>query len=225
MNLYLLVEGKTEKKLYPEWFKHLWPEMNYQEDLDEVKDDDFYVFSSMGIPAIIDDIENAILDIQAHGNIDYFFIIIDAEELSLDERLKEVQDKLEEINLKNIKSIIIVQDKCIETWCLGNSRLCGENSRHSGFQECLNYYNVRELDPELMDRPISQEDFNTSAQYHEYYLKQMFINKSIKYRKGKVDVIGQHTYLDSLISRTELTSHIRSFRHFIDTINTLKSLS
>jgi len=46
MNVYSLVEGKTEKKVYPRWLSHLLPGLKQVQRYDEVEHHNYYLFSS-----------------------------------------------------------------------------------------------------------------------------------------------------------------------------------
>ena len=64
MNLYFLVEGQsTEADVYPAWLSYLIPKLKRVDSFDEVEYNNYYLFSSFGIPSIEKDIINAIEDI------------------------------------------------------------------------------------------------------------------------------------------------------------------
>ncbi len=53
MNIYFLVEGQsTESDVYPAWLSYLIPEMRRVEFFDEARINNYYLFSSNGIPYI-----------------------------------------------------------------------------------------------------------------------------------------------------------------------------
>ncbi len=52
--------------------------------------------SGGGYPAYKDRIPSSIADIQTHGNIDYFFVCVDAEEDDPDEKLNEIENIITE---------------------------------------------------------------------------------------------------------------------------------
>lgn len=222
VNLYILVEGTTERSIYPKWLMHLAPYLTQQKLLKNVVSNDYYLFSSGGIPSVIQDIEKCVLDIKEHGNIDYLLVCLDAEELTLQQRLDEVNAEI--VRLKNTTKttiIPVIQDPCIETWLLGNPKMCGAATVNKDFQECLSFYNVRTDDPEQMGKP-DIDIFNTRAQYHEYYLQQMFLNKNLSYKKGKSKEVAEHHYLQALQSRVQTTGHLSSLRYFFDLLSHLQ---
>ena len=72
MNLYFLVEGRTELNVYPAWLSYLIPELTKVEYFDKVIENNYYLFSSYGIPYIETDIINAIKDINSIGKYKHF---------------------------------------------------------------------------------------------------------------------------------------------------------
>ena len=74
MNVYFLVEGKTERKVYPKWLSYFLPylsRVNYPED---AKKNNYYLISGGGYPSILDNhLVDSIRDINAvDGIYDYF---------------------------------------------------------------------------------------------------------------------------------------------------------
>lgn len=223
MNLYILVEGKTEKNLYPLWLNELMPYLKPVESPYDVDNNNYYLFSSGGIPSILDDIVSAVEEINEINKFDYFMVILDADELTVAERSEEVYDVFRNENLDfNLdRLIVIVQNRCIETWLLGNRRFFPTNIVDDSFRECVNYFNVKLDDPEKMLRDNRIKKTTTIAQYHEYYLQKMFNERNLSYRKGKCDIVGQRYYLEQLIKRIKETNDLSSFKYFIDTIHSL----
>jgi len=100
------------------------------ENFDEVNQNNYYLFSSYGIPYIENDIINAIIDINSLGKYDYFVIFIDADAATVYQRESKIYKLIEEnnISLANNTSLkLIVQNRCIETWFLGNRKLYTRN--------------------------------------------------------------------------------------------------
>lgn len=53
MNLYVIVEGKsTEPQVYSAWLQILAPHLTKIDDAWDVDENDYYLFSSNGIPSI-----------------------------------------------------------------------------------------------------------------------------------------------------------------------------
>lgn len=227
-NVYFVVEGESEYEIYPKWLLHLKPELTQVATFEEIEENNFFIFSSMGYPSIYKEMLNAIEEIRENQKIDYLFVCLDAEETSVKERLEEIQQKINSIEEglpDKLNIIVIVQDPCIETWLLGNQRLCGA-AHTQEFNNCLNFYNVRSQDPEVM-KVHTDEQFEdmTRAHFHEYYLKHMLKNKDrrLTYKKGHTTYVCQKSYLDTLITRINSTTHISSFKHFINAIELIKN--
>ena len=66
MNIYFLVEGQsTEAEVYPAWLSYLIPDLERVYNFDEVEKNNYYLFSSFGIPYIDKDILNAVEDVNS----------------------------------------------------------------------------------------------------------------------------------------------------------------
>lgn len=66
------------------------------------------------------------------------------------------------------------------------------------------------------EMPCYQE--NTRAQFHHAYLREIFCERNITYSKQKPGPVGEESFLNELIGRNAETSHISSFKEFIDFI-------
>lgn len=224
MNIYFLVEGRrTEKKVYPKWLGHLLPELDETNDAFSVDDKKFYVFNGNGYPSILDNhLRNAVEDVNSIGKYQYFVMCIDADEVEVNFRIQEIETFFEneqiELN-ENTEFILIVQNRCIETWCLGNRRVYKRNPSEETLREYVEFYNVSTDDPELMGKI---EDFETHAQFHASYLKEMLYERNIRYSKKNPNGVTAAAYLNELIERNTDTNHIVTFRSFIDFCNKLK---
>ncbi|MGG0887754.1 MULTISPECIES: hypothetical protein [Brevibacillus] len=227
MNLYILVEGKSEKYIYSAWLKHLLPDLIQVDSPYLVDINNYYLFSCCGIPSIITDVPKAIEDMNEIGKFDYLLVALDADELTIDERRQEVIEEIRKQNssFDESKLIIIVQNRCIETWCLGNRKVFSRQPQTQEFLECNSFYRVNSDDPELMGRDSRVSRTTTIAQYHEYYLRKMLSERNINYSKGKRSQAVQEThYLNELMLRISETDHLASFKYFIEIVNGLKQL-
>ncbi len=118
MNLYFLVEGKTERRVYPRWIRHLIPSLTRVYVPNEVLENNYYLISGMGFPRLLDvALPNSIADINDSGRYDYFLIVLDADEVTVDERTQEVRARVGEENLTpgDCRVQIMVQNRCMET--------------------------------------------------------------------------------------------------------------
>ncbi|RUT06649.1 hypothetical protein DSM106972_029060 [Dulcicalothrix desertica PCC 7102] len=225
MNIYFLVEGKkTERKVYPAWLAHLVPELQRVSNYNEVDRNNYYLFSAEGYPSIIyEHLPNSIADVMENGKYDYFVVCLDAEENAVDAIKQEIYEliRVEKINLGLIQFVIIVQNRCIETWFLGNKRIYSRQPQSQPLLNYTKYYNVAENCPELMGK---YKNFNTHAQFHEEYLKELFRAKNINYsKKNPGDVIKLY-YLEQLLYRIHDNQyHLLTFQDFVNFCHLIKS--
>lgn len=219
MNVYFLVEGKrTEKKVYPKWLSLLVPDLTRVSSYDKVEINNYYIFSGNGFPSLLDNhLRHSIEDVNFVGKYDYFVICLDSDEQSIQECKDEIFAflKKEKIDLNpNIKFEIIVQNKCLETWFLGNTNIFKKNPNDKFIANCTSFYNVKTKDPEKMNK---LPDFNGSTSiFHFAYLRGLLAERNILYSKEiPRDVVNEY-YLEQLIQRNKETGHIQSFKYFID---------
>jgi len=85
----------------------------------------------------------------------------------------------------------------------------------------IGYYDVSVNCPELMGK---YQDFNTHAQFHEAYLKELFRAKKINYSKKNPGDVLKKYYLEELLRRIGVQEqHLPSFQTFINFCNTIKA--
>lgn len=225
MNIYFLVEGKrTEMKVYPKWLSFLIPELKRVRWHHEVIKNNYCIFTGDGFPSLLDNhLKNSIEDVNSSGNFNYLVICLDSDDDSIETRNKQVLDFInkEKIELyPNTKLVIIVQNKCFETWFLGNTRIFKKNPTNSFLVNCIKHYNVKYEDPELMEKP---DDFEqTTAIFHSTYLQEVLAERKIQYSKKNPQEVTEKYFLDELIERNKKTNHIMSFKHFIDFCHKIK---
>ena len=218
MNIYFLVEGKTEADVYPAWLSHLLPELQKVDNYKDVEQNNYYIFSSYGIPSIYDDIQNAAEDINKSGKYDCFVVCLDSDAATIAQREEKILRLLEESNimLKEATLKIIVQNRCIETWFLGNRKVYTRNpQKHLDFIEYSQFYNVSANDPELMDKP---DNFKGSiSSFHFRYLKSMFAERgNMFYSKSNSSEVQGLSYLTELQDRlNDKPSHLGTFSNFL----------
>jgi hypothetical protein len=225
MNIYILVEGEeTELQLYPQWLSYLLPELSRVNTFNQITENDYYIFSGQGIPSIYNHTVNAIKDINALGDkYDYLIIALDADELSVEKRAERVLEKINETGIElnpNCQLEIIVHNKCVETWFLGNRNVYKRNPQNERFLEYSKHYNVEENDPELMER---LPRFVTTSQFHEAYLREMLNEYNIRYRKSRPNEVLKRYYLKELIKRVQdEPTHLQSFAKFLSLLEMIK---
>jgi hypothetical protein len=226
MNIYFLVEGKrTEKKVYPKWLSHLIPKLQRINEYQNVDKNNYYIFSGNGFPSLLDNhLRNCIEDINSIKKYDYFVICLDADEQNIEQCKQDIFDFMtrEKIVLSNsVKFEIIVQNKCFETWFLGNPKIFKKNPENVFLKECVSFYNVKSNDPELMGK-IPDFEGSTSI-FHSSYLQQLLLERNIQYSKNNPQGVVEEYFLQNLINRNKTTGHIESFKSFVDFCDTIKT--
>ncbi|MEO0043449.1 MAG: hypothetical protein RL329_2897 [Bacteroidota bacterium] len=217
MNVYFLVEGKrTEKKVYPKWLAELVPLLMEVDDPHKAVSNNYYMFSGNGFPSLLHNhLTNAICDVNEMGNFDYFVICLDSDEASVEERKQEVMDFMTSqrvVLMEKTQFILIIQNKCIETWLLGNTKVFKRNPHSPDLRTYINFYDVSKQDPERMP---NFDEFETTAQFHECYLKELLSERNIQYTKKNPRSVTEKAYLHQLIQRTVKTNDIPSFAYFL----------
>jgi len=228
MNIYFLVEGQsTEAHIYPAWLSYLIPKLTRVYSFDEVEHNNYYLFCSYGIPSIEKDILNAIEDINAIKKYHYFVICLDADAATISQREEKIYNLLKDeyVKLHGSTSLkIIVQNRCIETWLLGNRKVYSRNPQHDGrFIEYSKFYDVCQFDPELMEKPQNYEGSITN--FHFEYLRAMFRERgNMRYSKSNSKDVQKETYLYELRNRVvdspEQLLSLTNFLNFCHEIQT-----
>jgi len=110
-------------------------------------------------------------------HIDRLVIAVDSEEMSYEEKRREIVDFVASVSVA-IDYRIIVQHFCLETWALGNQVVVTRYPKDERLREYRRYYDVLSRDPELLPGYPPQQ-LNRS-QFASLYLKKI-LNE--KYRK------------------------------------------
>lgn len=217
MNLYFLVEGqRTEIKIYRRWLEHLLPNFTRVDSPDEAAGNNYFLVSGMGYPRLLDEgLPASIADVNSFGHYDYLIVCLDADEFTVEEREAEVQESLDNQNPKLNDSTtfrIIVQNRCMETWCLGNRAICPNNPHSARLQEFTNFYNVRLEDPEKMG---THPDYELHAEFHLHYLREIFNERNLTYSKKNPGDACEPHYLEELQKRVQdCPDHLNSLQTF-----------
>jgi len=222
VNLYFLLEGKrTEPKIYPKWLSHLLPNYSQVFSLNDIKHNNYYIISGKGYPSILNHIQNSIMDFKKYRNIDYLIISVDCDEDTPDKRYLTITDIINGFidGIDKEKIQIILQNRCIETWLLGNKKIFVHNPQDNDLKKYISHYNVEYNDPEKMEKYIS---FNTTSQFHLAYLKKLLNEKNITYTKTDPSDTTEEYYLKQLIKRVRKTNHLKSFSSFLEVIHKFK---
>jgi hypothetical protein len=210
------VEGKkTEPQIYPKWLKYLAPHLSKVNFADEATFNNYYLISGKGSPRMLTvELANSVVEINELGNYDYLILVIDADDMSEQEKIAEIHQFVADNNIilnENCQLHIVAQKCCIETWFLGNSKIYSRTPG-KGFIRHAQFYNVSKQDPESMPRLTG---FNESISiYHECYLKAMLKERNINYSKQKPNDVGENHYLEQLQKRVKETNHLSSLKNF-----------
>jgi hypothetical protein len=229
MNLYFLVEGKsTEKKVYPKLVDYFFDgALTQVKQVHQATQNNFFVFTGNGYPRIFTHVlRNTIVDINALEKYQHLFLCIDADENSTAERHKELAEYLTQFEREglvlnnNCELHLIVQNRCIETWFLGNRKVYKSNPSDTDLAAYQSFYKVKERDPELM--PMFPT-FDLHAAFHLSYLTKMLLERRISYTKKKPRDVAENHYIEELINRAEETTDIASFYHFYTICQQIKA--
>ncbi len=218
MNLYIIVEGRrTEKKVYPAWISHLIPRLSPVNWAYQANNNNYYLFNGNGFPALLHNhLKNSIEEVNELEKFNYLVLVLDVDESTIDGRINEVNEFLEENNLElnsNTELIIIPQNRCIESWFLGNQKVFKQNPQGLDLISYVQFYNVKTNDPEEMG---IYPNFNTHSQFHADYCVEFLQERNIRYSKNRPNGVIDKDYLESLILRNQETNHIKSFKLFVD---------
>jgi hypothetical protein len=221
MNVYFLVEGaRTEVQVYPAWLKHLTPDLKPVARLADytlVTENNYCLISGGGYPRILTNLlPQAVADVNASKRFHYLVICIDADEVSADERRLEVQEHLSRNPIfQPTEPVTLIQNRCIETWLLGNRRVFPRNPQHEKLRGYIEHYNVSRNDPELMEKPTAYP--RSIGSFHTSYLEAIFQERTITYSKNDARHVQERSYLDRLRERiVETPNHLGTFQAFIE---------
>ena len=218
MNIYFLVEGNsTEKKIYPKWLEYLIPNLKRVKYYDQVKNNNYYLISGEGYPNILHDgLDNAVDKIRETKKYDYLVICVDADEETVEDRGNYIDNFMQEknINLGETKVEIIIQNRCIETWLLGNKKIF--NSRQpltKTLSNYVDYYDVSQNDPEIMGK----YNMRNHADFHYEYLREVFRAKNRVYSKKYPKDAKEKYYFEQLQRRVQdQPEDLKTFQVFLE---------
>lgn len=196
-------------------------------DIQEVRENNYVLQSGQGVTQLVtkvlfDTIDTILLN---PGKIDKLVIILDAEELELEDRIQIVNEQISkhyEIQKINFDIMVLVCNRCFETWLLGCRGLypMDEVDKTSDFYQYYNHYNIEESDPEKMTLPEGNEE--SIAKYHFHYLHELLRYKEIRYSKNKPQNVATENYFKGIVERILTTEHLKSFKVFYDFVFCVK---
>lgn len=220
MNLYFILEGeKTEVLLYPKWISYLKPELKQVDFEKDIVENNYYIFSGGGIPSIYNHTVNAIKNINDNPVFDKLIVCLDGEEIGVDARISEIKKHILNSGVvlnKNCEIEYVIQNVCIETWFLGNRRIVKRIPENLKLREFLQYYNVVENDPELMDKI---DGFRNKAHFHLSYFREILKEHKLSYSKARPKVVIEESFLNELITRTQQTNHLPTLKSLFDLLS------
>lgn len=224
MNIFFLVEGEhTETKVYPKWLTYLLPMFKRVYSAPNATKNNYYLISGKGYERLLGTVlDKTIEELIQTNNFDYLVICVDADNRTVEETKNIIQTIIKEIPLQlpsRTELKIIVQNKCIETWFLGNRQIWKRNPQSKQLRDYIEFYNIYELNPEDMERI---NDSHTVSDFHYRYLKEILQERGISYTKKSPNHVIEKHYLDELINRQEETNHLQSFKTFIDFCQTVQ---
>jgi hypothetical protein len=215
VNLYFLVEGVTERKLYPSWLRQLLPNFQRVNSYNQVTQKTYYLISGGGYPGLLDStLPNAIGEVVDSGKYNYLVVVLNADEVTALERRNEVEDRLRPYDLGQCQAYVVVQNHCLESWLLSNRIVYSRRPTELDLRNCIVFYDVFNDDPELMAKP--SEFLGSIAQYHYHYLQAMLRARQIRYTKNNPRDTAEPYYLQQLQDRVAHTpTHLHTFQAFL----------
>jgi hypothetical protein len=225
MNLYFIVEGKTERQVYPSWLSYLLPELQQVKNPSQAQTNNYYLISGGGYPSLYQEVEAAVENINISRKYNYLIICTDADENSVEDMQQEIHgffiDK--QLDLRNTQLKLIIQNRCIETWFLGNSTIYIPEPISQPLLDYTYYYNVSTNCPELMGK----YEHNFHSQFHkDYFKKLMAANKDNNKQCAEKTPRDpkKEAYLSELQNRSQRqVSHLATFRDFIEFCGLVRS--
>jgi hypothetical protein len=221
LRLYFLLEGRqSEPQLYRYWLAHAFPELREVRHASELEAGCYRLKSAGGYPEILKTIRASVSEVESCGvPLDEFFLCLDAEEESYEERYREAADQLHKLS-PSFRSTVIVQDCCIETWLLGDRSLLRPPPQTQERRDLQAFYDVRSNDPEGLPRA---EGYATRARFHFAYLKAVLRDRNrgrkelFRYSKKKVGsfYFSEPSAFQALVRRHDDFGHLRSFGHLL----------
>ncbi len=215
MNVYLIVEGNVgEKKVYAHWVPLVNPSLSIVNSLDAVQHNNVIIYSGGGYPNYLDVIEAGVEDVSTNKQLDRLVISVDSEEMSYQEKRREIDGFVKALG-KKLDYKIIVQHFCLETWALGNQVIIPRRPKDMQLRNYRKYFDVLNKDPELL--PGSPEGSLNRSQFAEHYLRKLLNDKyrNLTYTKRNPKALLHDTYFKRVKKRLETTGHIASFEDFL----------
>ncbi len=226
MNYYFLLEDeKSFLKVLPKWLAYMGFGCSRVADILEVTQNNYILQSGQGVTQLVTkvlfDTINTIL--QNPGKIDKLVVVLDAEELDVDVRKQQVWEQINKAYISEtlgFEIVILVCNRCFETWLLGRCGLYPTEEpidKKSDFYPYYHHFDIEKSDPEKMVPPENCPD--TTAKYHFHYLHELLRYRKIRYSKNKPSNIATEDYFHGIVQRINTTEHMKSFKLFYEFIS------
>lgn len=223
MNLYFLLEGKTEKIFHPYLIKFIAPHLTEVLKYSDVVQNNYYIFSNMGYPNILTKaLPNAIEDVKLHNKststpYEYLVYVCDTDEESSERRENEFYKTIPK-NL-NFKCKCFVQNRCIETWFLANKKIVKKRPENEMLNIYKSFYDISLKDPELM--PLIAGEKN-HADFHLKFLKKILQeHPQLSYSKNNPKYVCENTYIKEMVKRIKTSKHLQSLKNYIEFLESI----
>jgi len=216
MNIYVVVEGETAtKELYKSWIGYVNPKLKPINYVHEFSQNNFYVLAGYGQPRYWGQIEAAIDDANKIHDIDRLVISLDSEEMSFEDKLHEVKERVSQIGCR-VEVKYVIQHFCLETWLLGNKAMFRTGPQDEILLDCLKIYDIRSHDPELLPShpKLGLNRANFAFRYLKAGIRDKFNNKKY-YNKRDAGVTLEQGYYSQVKKSLEHNKHVKSFGDFL----------
>ena len=214
MNVYIVVEGEGETKIYPEWIRHVDSGLTRVDRPDAASQNNYYLIGGQGYPNYFDVIRNAIADVAVHLQYDRLVVAVDSENDSRAAKLAEISQLIRHAGCR-VPHRIIVQHFCLETWGLGNKQAFQRNPSSEELKKLVAFYDVSARDPELLTVPPDEQLNRAQVAYKYLRLLLREKNPRLIYSKRNPRELGEAHYFARLRERLQGDGHIQSFADFL----------
>ena len=232
MNFYFLLEDEQSLiKILPKWLEYMDFPCQRVEDITKVTQNNYVMQSGQGVTQLITRVLYQTIDtieeVPGH-KIDALIVIVDAENEEVEQRKREVYDKVEEYKRDKNKVLnfdikVFVCNHCCESWLLGNRELYpnAQPEQENAFYKHYIHYNIRQQDPELMLSP--QWHTKSIGHYHFQYLHDACQYNNIRYRKKRPEKVATIEFFNEIVLHINQTAHLETFREFYNYIQMVRN--
>jgi hypothetical protein len=228
MSIYLLVEGKTENMIYPRWLSIMLGNYERVEKIEHIVKPNHYCLEIRGGADIEEALDRAVQKIKINKiTIDYFVFIFDSEEEKITTFEDNFKTLISKYSAEPFRFKLIIQPVSIESWLLGNRKI-HPSSVDSELRACLDFYDTKKLDPELipmLNKKMSAKH-NTRAQFYKFYLKKIAHLKTkgkLSYNPPYINFVVHNNYFEEIKARTKSNSDMIYFNEMFKFFEGIKA--